>query len=437
MYDPSSLEPIFSDVGITLPASHFLIAFSGGLDSAVLAESMHHLSKEHGFSLTLGHVNHRLRPEADSDEMFCRRYAAKRGIPFFSEMLDPSGLQRESVEAWGRRKRYASLDSVRSKVGAEWIITAHHADDQAETVLMRLTQQAPLITMAGIRARRGRILRPFLAFSREELHQWAMKVGLDWVEDTSNTDPRFLRNRLRHDLLGGAVSANAGAKGTLLGLAKLAREYESSCVAAASDVALTVADGTIPGTIVVPVEALLAVEADVFKISIKMIMEKYLGIDLCLSTPHWQNFRHFVRASTVGKVFELPHSVQALMDRGRLVIYHSELAAAPEKIRLETGRINWGYHEFLVSSDVSHRPVDLWLRSWQTGDRARLGSGRPLKLLSDIYTDACFSRLEKTHWPLVVTRQNRVVWVPGLGIPRRHLEQTHWRIAWQTRIHRK
>ena len=438
MYDPISLESVFSDWGIPLPDSHFLIAFSGGLDSTVLAESMYQLSKRHDFALTLAHVNHRLRPESDSDEMFCRRYAAERGIRFSSTILDPSRRQGESIEAWGRAERYGRLEEMRSRAGAEWVLTAHHADDQAETVLMRLTQQAPLITRAGIRTRRGRILRPLLAFNRDELHEWAVQAGLAWVEDASNTDQRFLRNQLRRDLLQGAVTGVVGAKDTLLGLAQLAQEYESSCVQVASGIAATASEGSIPGTVAVPVEALLSVEFDVFKIAVKVILEEFLGTGSQLSTRHWQNFRHFVRVTSVGKVFELPHGVQALMDRGRLVIYRSALSAAPEMARLSTGRTRWGYHEFLARSDeAGHDPTELWLRSWQTGDRACLGPGRPLRLLSDIYTDARFNRLEKTHWPLVVNGQDRVVWVAGLGVPRKHCEQMHWRIRWQTKIQRR
>ncbi|UCH09949.1 MAG: tRNA lysidine(34) synthetase TilS [Fidelibacterota bacterium] len=438
MYDPTSLESVFSDWGIRLPGSRFLVAFSGGLDSTVLAESMYHLNMKHAFELSLGHVNHRLRPESDSDELFCQQYATERGIPFFSATLNPSQLQGESIEAWGRRERYARLEGMRSEAGAEWILTAHHSDDQAETVIMRLAQQAPLITLAGIRARRGRILRPFLAVSRDELREWATRVGLTWIEDASNIDQRFLRNQLRHNQLWSAVTTNAGAKDTLLGLAKLAQGYESACVEAATGIAAMASGGSIPGTVMVSVKALLAVELDVFKIAVKMIVRKFMGTNIRLSTPHWQNFCHFVRAASVGKVFELPHGVQVLMDRSRLVVYHAELASAPEMMRLETGRTKWGFHEFLVkAADSSHRSTDLQLRSWRTGDKASLGPGRPLRLLSDIYTDAHFNRLEKTQWPLVVTGNSQVVWVPGLGVPGRHLEEAHGRIAWQTEIHRR
>lgn len=438
MYDPALLEPVFYRWGIPLQGTHFLVALSGGLDSIVLAQSMANLAGGHDFAVTLGHVNHHLRPEADREQAFCREYSARLDLPFSAVALDPGQRKGESVEAWARRERYAALERLRQAAGAQWILTAHHADDQAETVLMRLIQQAPLLSLAGIRPRRDRVLRPLLSFTRQQLRAWAEDEALEWVEDPSNADRRFLRNRLRHGVMAAMMAEDENAREALLGLARLARGYESRCAAAARDLAGLASEGNLPGTVDMPVEALLDVDEDVFKLAVQSILVRFLGIHIQLSTPHWQNFRHFVRVGTIGKVFDLPGSVQALLDRGRLIFYHSGQASAPERLPLESGKTRWGYHDFTVTpTDHPAEVTGLWLRSWWSGDRARVAPGRRSRLVSDIYVDARLSRLEKTHWPLVVTRQDEVVWLPGLGTPRNYLVKAPWRIAWQTQIRKR
>ncbi|UCD38387.1 MAG: tRNA lysidine(34) synthetase TilS [Fidelibacterota bacterium] len=438
MYDPVLLESGFSRWGIPLGGSHFLVAFSGGLDSTVLAQSMSWLAEKHDFALTLGHVNHRLRPDSDDDEHFCHEFAASRGIPFLTVSLSPSELNGESVEAWARRERYAALEDMRLQAGAQWILTAHHADDQAETVLMRLIQQAPLLCLAGIRSQRGKILRPLLSFTRAQLCQWAKQVDLVWVDDQSNFDERFIRNRLRNQLMLATMNGQSGSRDTLLGLANLAQEYESHCANIARETANLAFEGTLPGTVLMPVCPLLAADDDIFKLVVGDILKRFFGIMMSLSTPHWQNLRHFVRAGTVGKIFELPRGVQVLMDRERLVFYRRELASAPDPVPLELGTTEWSHHRFLVTyTETQPGTPNLWIRSWKPGDRARLRSGSHLKLLSDIYIDARLNRLEKTHWPLVVTDQDEVVWIPGLTVPHNCLERTPWRITWLTQSDKK
>jgi len=396
------------------------------------------LAHGYDFGLVLGHVNHHLRPEADQEEAFCREFAAAKGLPFYAASLDPARRKGESVEAWARRERYEALENMHREVGADWTLTAHHADDQVETVLMRLVQRAPFLSLAGIRPRWGKVLRPLLSFTRERLHEWAVREKLEWVEDPSNVDRRFLRNRLRHEVVASMVADDPGSRDTLLRLAGLAQEYEARCTAAAGELAMLATEGSIPGSAVMPVAALLAVEEDIFKLVIQNVMQRRLGIPVQLSTACWHNFRHFVRVSSVGKVFELPHSVRVLLDRGRLVFYHTAQAVAPQPRPLEPGRARWGYHDFLVTPrDRLSGSTGLWLRSWRSGDRAKVAPGHRPRLVSDIYIDARLTRLEKIHWPLVVTEQEEVIWVPGLSLPRNCLDRSPWRITWQTRIRRK
>lgn len=438
MYTPAKLEDAFGEMGISLDGTHFLIAYSGGLDSTVLMESMRHLAREHEMALTLSHANHQLRSDSAQDELFCREIAQKAGLPFHSILLDPSTRGQESIEAWARRERYAQLEQLRASLKAHWILTAHHADDQIETVLMRLMQKSALLGLAGIRPRREYIVRPLLHYAKSELHEWAMSRNLSWIEDPSNTDLKYLRNRLRHGMIGQLTTTEPNHRRTLLELAHLAQDYEHQCSNLAAGIAAEAREGSIPGAVVISKELLTSIiEEDVFKLSIKRLVSENLGIAAQLSAQHWHSFRHFVLKSTAGKVFDLSTDVQVLSDRSELIFYHRSRAIPPKPSELESGTTKWGFHEFLATASQSGSVPGLWVRSWDHGDRVRVLPGDHTKLVSDLYIDSKMNRLEKLHWPVITTQRDDIVWVPGLSDPATTLKRDQWEIRWQTKIHRR
>ena len=179
-----------------------LVALSGGADSVALLDVLRSLSPELGLTLHAVHVHHGLRPESDADAAFAGRLCADAGIAFHLERVD---VKREppweGLEAEARRARYAAFREVARRVGAQRVATAHTADDQAETVLMRLLEGAGPRGLAGIAPVRGLFIRPFLGARRADIEGHLRARGLAWVEDASNRDPRFLRNRIRLDVL--------------------------------------------------------------------------------------------------------------------------------------------------------------------------------------------------------------------------------------------
>ncbi len=433
-YHPELLLAFFDREGIKLAGSHLLAAYSGGLDSSVLVASLAELRSGHRLSITLVHVNHHLREDSDRDEDHCRRVAAQLDLPLHVIHLDPHERYRESVEAWARRERYAALEVLAAETGADWILTAHHAGDQAETVLMRLQQRSGLLALAGVRPRRGLILRPLLDFSRDQLRCWAEAKALVWWEDPSNNDRRFLRNRIRQDLLEGILADEPAATATLLNLSRLARRYEAACASLAEQVVSQAACGDLPGTCEIPWAVLRDVEEDSFKLAVSGLVERHLGITVRLSGPHWQTFRNFVRSAVVGKVFDLTPTVRVLRDRHSLIYYRPGDERGPEPSPLPVGKTIWGRHalEVTVRNGYKDLPPGLHVRTWQVGDRVKFGHGAGHKLVSDIFVDAHLSRLEKNHWPVVASQGNRALWVPGLAVPRQRYLSAGWSITWHS-----
>ncbi len=183
-----------------------VVAVSGGADSVALLDFLA-TRVELGLRLVVAHLNHGLRgADADADERFVSGLAAGYGLPMEAARVDVRALSRErrlSLEEAGREARHLFLAAVAERHGAARIALAHHRDDQAETVLMRLIRGAGADGLAGMRPASGdsRYVRPLLAVSREHIVAYLRARGLQWREDASNQDQAFLRNRIRHELL--------------------------------------------------------------------------------------------------------------------------------------------------------------------------------------------------------------------------------------------
>ena len=178
-----------------------LVGVSGGADSVALLHTLLALQQRLGLILHVLHVNHALRPEADSEAVFVEGLGRRWNVPVTVEQVHVVALPGESVEAWARRQRYAAFAQWAQALGASRVALGHTADDQAETVLMRLLEGAGPRGLAGIPPVRGAFMRPLIEIRRREILALLLRAGLTWFDDPSNRDPKFLRNRIRHDLL--------------------------------------------------------------------------------------------------------------------------------------------------------------------------------------------------------------------------------------------
>lgn len=181
----------------------YVIALSGGLDSAVLAHALTVTRARHGKSLLAVHVDHQLHPESGSWNDHCRRLSERLGIEFAAETVSVDTSAGGGIEAAAREARYAAL--ALHTGDRDWLLSAHHRDDQAETLMLNLMRGSGPAGLAGIglltQFAGGWLARPLIDVSRAALVAYAAEHELRWVDDPSNKDLRFDRNYLRHDVL--------------------------------------------------------------------------------------------------------------------------------------------------------------------------------------------------------------------------------------------
>lgn len=180
--------------------SRVLVAVSGGLDSVCLLDLVLAARGRLGFEVRGFHLDHRLRPESAADARFVRELFARRGVEARVGWADVAGHARRrrlGIEEAAREIRYRRMEREARATGCDRVALGHTADDNLETQLLNLVRGSGPRGLAGIPVRRGRFIRPLLDIERRELFDYARARCLEWVEDASNLDPAFRRNRLR------------------------------------------------------------------------------------------------------------------------------------------------------------------------------------------------------------------------------------------------
>jgi tRNA(Ile)-lysidine synthase len=225
--------PIMTD--LFRPGMRLGVAVSGGADSVALLRRLADLRQELGLVLTILHVHHGIRgSEADADASFSEELARNHQIRMLRhdvETLARAEAKQESVEEAARKLRYGWFENLLSQRELDAIATAHTLDDQAETVLLKLLRGAWTEGLAGIfpvvEHEGGLILRPLLSTRRSEIEAWLREIHQSWRDDSTNTDPAYARNRIRHHLLPVLTEYNPRIATQLGHMASIAREEDA------------------------------------------------------------------------------------------------------------------------------------------------------------------------------------------------------------------
>ena len=318
------------------PGGRVLCAVSGGVDSVCL---LHWLSRQQGITLLAAHVNHQLRgEESDRDEAFVRRLCGEWGIPLTVGRGDVAAFTKEkglSLEEGARRLRYDFLYRTAEETGCCCIAVAHNADDNAETVLLNLIRGTGLKGLGGISPVQGRVIRPLLPCPRRDIEAYLEEHHLPHVEDSTNADVHYTRNKLRHQVIPLLSEINPravehiNAAAARLAEADQCLEQEAGCCAA--DLA------TGPGWASLPWDSLSRVAPPLRPRMVLLLLDR-IGVGRKdFGAIHLEA----VLRLEEGRSIDLPHQITACRRDGRLFL---ERRACPlPRLRLEMGRpLRWG-----------------------------------------------------------------------------------------------
>ncbi|WP_415329080.1 tRNA lysidine(34) synthetase TilS [Chryseobacterium sp. MMS23-Vi53] len=192
------------------PGSHsYLLAVSGGADSMVLMHLFNEL-RDSGYSFQVAHINYKLRGEdSDLDQKVVQDFCEKNHIKFhLYEVSDKDKKPENSVQLWARELRYSFFKQIQKEENLEFLVTAHHLNDQLETFIINLSKASGINGLSGIPANNNNILRPLLDFTKEEIYTFAKENNIQYREDISNKKNDYLRNKIRNEIVPKLLETN-------------------------------------------------------------------------------------------------------------------------------------------------------------------------------------------------------------------------------------
>lgn len=396
-----------------------LIACSGGVDSVVLT----YLIKKINFEMALAHCNFSLRgKESDGDEMFVVGLAKNLEIPVFAETFDTHKFAEDhkvSTQMAARTLRYNWFNEVLNNFKYDYLLTAHHLDDDLETFFINLSRGTGLSGLTGIPNENEKVIRPLLSFSRKEIENYAETNQLKWREDSSNQKADYLRNTLRLEVLPQFKETNE----TLL---KNFQKTQNNLLAA---------QNLIEDYMALIFNLVVSETSDGYKINIQKLLDlphtDALLFELLknFGFTEWKDVSNLLIAQTGKQVFSKTHKL--LRNRDELILTEinsdktneeyfvsEEGIAKPITLKIEPSEYIGETEKNLIYLDSDKLNFPLKLRKWRDGDNFQPFGMKGTKKLSKYFKDEKISSNEKEEiW--VLLNNDMVIWIIGYRMDER------------------
>ena len=305
------------------PASAVLVGLSGGADSVALLHIMHRLSCESGFKVYAAHVNHGLRgDDAVRDAEFSKQFCDSLGIPCFIKNADVRALAKEwgvSEEMTGRRVRYEFFSELMLEYDIDYTATAHHKNDNAETIVMNFIRGSATAGLCGIPYKRDRIIRPLLDISRSEIENYCVQNDLEYVTDKTNLDTVYTRNKIRNIFIPEIEKEfNPNFCDTVTSNAQIIRDDEAFLVLTAeNEYRETVKDGY------ADIEGLMSLHKAIARRVIRMMVAEVSGLS-DVSSVVIENIYGLCSKNKTGTVCDVTKNIVARIEYNKLIISYTE-----------------------------------------------------------------------------------------------------------------
>ncbi|PZD76925.1 tRNA lysidine(34) synthetase TilS [Mesonia sp. K7] len=398
-----------------------LLAISGGIDSVVLA----HLLKKSQLDFALAHCNFSLRgKESDTDAVFVKNLAKALDVEVFTKNFDTQKFASDyqlNTQLAARELRYAWFEELLDKEKYDFLLTAHHANDNAETFFINFMRGSGLKGLTGIPIQNQQIRRPLLVFTKEEIETFAKANNLSWREDSSNKSDKYVRNQIRHHVIPQLEKINE----SWLESFQKSQEY------------LQQSQDLIDDYLSIVFSKAVKKEGELYKISILQLKEmpnpKAILYQLLneFGFTEWNDVYHLMEAQTGKAVYSKTH--QLLKNRDELLLstrennHESEylihqgedFVLGNEKIVQENVNILKDVDKFRAYFPEEKLRFPLTLRKWKLGDFFYPFGMQGKKKISDFFTDQKVSKIEKEKIWLLCNGED-VIWVVGYRTDNRY-----------------
>ena len=407
-----------------LKGKKVLVAISGGLDSVVLA----HLITELNFDISLAHCNFQLRgKESNLDEAFVLQISKEKTLPVFIKKFDTEIFAKKnklSIQIAARQLRYKWFEELISEHHFDYVLTAHHADDNLETFLINLTRGSGLDGFTGIPAINRNIIRPLLTSSRDEILTFAKEKNIEWREDESNSSIKYVRNKIRHQVIPVLKEINPNLLETFSKTSKNLQESNQIIEDRVSEI----------------ISEVVSKENDITKFDIEKLKslsnpKAYLyQILKTYNFTEWNDISNLLSAQSGKQIFSETHRL--LKDRGFLLLskntpksndkkflikqYQTEVQE-PIHIRIEKVNEISTVNNQIIYVDADLLKFPLTLRKWKNGDYFYPKGMEGKKKISNYFKDKKLSLLEKENIWLLCSSENDIVWIVNERNDRRFL----------------
>jgi tRNA(Ile)-lysidine synthase len=405
-----------------------LVGVSGGLDSVVLV----HLLYNAGFSFALAHCNFKLRgEESDQDEAFVKALAARYDKPFFHTTFDTVKVAENegvSIEMAARNLRYPWFEEIRRRHHYDWILVAHHLDDQIETFFLNLSRGTGISGLTGIKAVNGKVVRPLLFARRQEIETYAIEQNIDFREDSSNVLLDFQRNKIRHMVVPFMEELNPsfrqGMQETISHLHDAYLIFQQAVDLAAERAVMHKSGGEIEISLA-ELRLLDPLSTYLFEI-LKSFHFNGDVVDEMIKCIDGQSGKQFFSATHRAILDREVILVQKIKEVSQRRTYLEECCGRIEspvelsisiKKRDATLQLKTPSHLALIDKDKVRFP--LIIRKWQPGDYFQPLGMKGVKKLSDFFVDEKFSLADKEKvW--LLTNGEEIVWIIGVRLDDRY-----------------
>ena len=404
-----------------------IVSASGGLDSTALLFLLQSINI---YKIIVAHVDHGIRKDSINDKMFVESLCIDFNVPFFSQTLNPSSKpKKDSPEQWAREKRYEYLRNLSIETKSDWIMTGHHCNDNAETVLMNLSRQAGVTGLSGIPQKNGKIIRPLLSFEKKILCDFVERVGLPFKNDSTNSDISIPRNFLRKKVLkpwdSKVPSLIKGIYKSTQYLNKWKQSLDHLLIKFIIS-KLVIFDDRID----IPLNLIndLPNTGKIRLIQLLFDKEKKLW-----SKHDLKMLEQFLNRVSVGKTFNLINRWSLLHDRGLIIAKKNIKICSKDEIHIRPNKTvffcNKIYHIIIKEnqvkfSDSKNREVVDWskfknkklrIRKWTEGDVFQPLGMKNKKKISDFLINEKIDNISKKTQS-VLTVDGEIAWVCGLRI---------------------